>query len=94
MLSDLRTINISAQVLSRVDEPKLIRILADLPQGAIVRSAYTEPGFEADVFQKGINDYWCQTGWNEELTTVDVARELLRPFKSHSLAVVGYVIWW
>ena len=76
------------------DEAELNRTLTDLPQGAIVRSAYSEPGYEADVFQKGINERWCQTGWDEELTTVEVTLELIRacPLNLGS-GLVCYVLW-
>ena len=75
------------------DEAELNRTLTDLPQGAIVRSAYSEPGYEADVFQKGINERWCQTGWDEELTTVEVTLELLRAYPFKGSRLVCYVLW-
>ena len=78
------------------DEAELNRTLTDLPQGAIVRSAYSEPGYEADVFQKGINERWCQTGWEDEITTGNVTLDLLYPFETRlpqGQVVVGYVIW-
>ena len=76
------------------DEAELNRTLTDLPQGAIVRSAYSEPGYEADVFQKGINERWCQTGWDEELTTVEVTLELIRAYPLNlGSGLVCYVLW-